>query len=106
MGAGWLSSTQTDIRACRAAAKNVTFYFIFLSLLKTNILNFSECIPFGRPHSLYHKEMIGNLYTPFKVAQTGRLMVFSGENWYHTMHFLYAEALVKTACLKIPISIV
>ena len=51
------------------------------------------------------KGLSGNMFSSFKGGQTGRLMVFSGQNWYQRMHFLYAEALVKATCLIIPIFI-
>ena len=51
------------------------------------------------------KGLSGNMFS-FKVVQTGRLMVFSGQHWYQKMHFLYAKALVKATCLIIPIFIV
>ena len=55
---------------------------------------------------LFGKGLSGNMFSSFKGGQTGRLMVFSGQNWYQRMHFLYAEALVKATCLIIPIFIV
>ena len=51
------------------------------------------------------KGLSGNMFSSFKGGQTERLMVFSGQNWYQRMHFLYAEALVKAKCLIIPIFI-
>ena len=36
------------------------------------------------------KGLSGNMFSSFKGGQTGRLMVFSGQNWYQKMHFLYA----------------
>ena len=52
--------------------------------------------------AICQKGLSGNMFSSFKGGQTGRLMVFSGQNWYQRMHFLYAEALVKATCLIIP----
>ena len=59
----------------------------------------------GNEPELDKKGLSGNMFSSFKGGQTGRLMVFSGQNWYQRMHFLYAEALVKATCLIIPIFI-
>ena len=73
--------------------------------VKMSVRECDEMEMFNRQTDI-RKGLSGNMFSSFKGAPTGRLMVFSGQNWYQRMHFLYAEALVKATCLIIPIFIV
>ena len=47
------------------------------------------------------KGLSGNMFSSFKGAQTGRLMVFSGQNWYQKMHFVVNTQSTLKHCFRL-----